>query len=78
MYVGKGERDIPSGIARRLLAHVIKPVARGGPYVFQKKWKERGVTAIHTLGVEPDRQYLIPALESYLIVAFRPVFNLRR
>lgn len=78
LYVGKGDRAMEAGVARRLSAHVIDTLARGGPYAIKPVWKDRGVTELRTLAMQPSHQYLIPALESFLIERLRPALNRRR
>ncbi|MEJ8837701.1 hypothetical protein [Ramlibacter sp. AN1133] len=80
VYIGKGEREIPAGLGIRLAAHVIRAVRRGGPYTLREKWQAAGVTGVYTLAIASERQYLIPALESYLIghPPGRPEMNQRR
>ena len=64
------------GISRRLMAHVLRSdLARGRQWSkLDESWRD--ATAIYTLGF-PGREYLAPALESYLIRELSPPRNSR-
>jgi hypothetical protein len=83
VYVGLGASKggglyFKSGISRRLMSHVYCSAKSGNPKELKLKepWFERGVTGLYTIGLS-DKDYLAPALESYLIRELSPRYNNR-
>lgn len=75
VYIGKGNSKGSGiyedrGISRRLMQHVLK---RGG--LLKKKWQEKGVNGISTLGFPRELNYLASALEEYLLQVLSPIEN---
>lgn len=81
VYIGLGAskgggRYLKCGISRRMMAHVYCSANKSDPKVLKLRDNWSGVTEIQTLGLG-DRDYLAPALESFLIRALSPSRNRR-
>ena len=82
LYIGLGNsrgRGIyeDRGISRRLMAHVFRNAHKdmSVSYVPRKRWSDKGVNLVATLGFPKDTNYLSPALEDYLIGFLNPPEN---
>lgn len=76
LYIGTASRRYTGDLARRLLAHVIRPIAKGGPYAFSEKWKPIA-RKIHTISFSKEFGYMASALEQFLIREHPTTFNKR-
>lgn len=83
VYIGLGASKggglyLKSGISRRLMSHVYCSSKSHNPKELQLKepWLGLGVTGVYTIGLS-DKDYLAPALESYLIRQLSPRRNKR-
>ena len=83
VYIGLGASKggglyLKSGISRRLMSHVYCSAKSDNPKELKLKepWLGRGITGLYTLGLS-DKDYLAPALESYLIRELSPQYNNR-
>jgi excinuclease UvrABC nuclease subunit len=75
VYIGLGASRGSHGIARRLVAHVIKrsPIKGHNYYAPKKIWAE--VSDIGAIGFPSEYSYLALALEDYLIGELNPPRN---
>lgn len=79
VYVGKGSSRgsgiyVDHGISRRLMAHVYCSAKKPDRRQLQLRQSWSDITALHTIGL-PNREYLAPALEGFLIRSLLPARN---